>query len=170
NLKIASEIYNQMVAKNIHNFDELDARLQVLNLQAKTANSTIVSIEQQMRELAEIIKYAEQYQETKTFYNRYEKAKDQDRFLRRYESQIILFSGAERMLQRMGINPEHMDLKKLKEQYNLLLDKKKQLSSLLKSTLAETKELEYVKENMSKYLDLLPERHDVSGRTNRPIL
>lgn len=39
-----------------------------------------------MQELAEMIKYAEKYQENKPYNDRYETVKDKDRFLRKYES------------------------------------------------------------------------------------
>ena len=106
--------------------------------------------------LAEIIKYVEQYRENKSYNDRYEKSKDPDRFLRKYESHIILFSGAERMLQRKGIDPAHMNLNHLKSRYNEMLSKKKELVSHYKTTNTEIKELELIRQNMEKYLDITP--------------
>lgn len=85
-----------------------------------------------MQELAEMIKYAEKYQENKPYNDRYETVKDKDRFLRKYESQLILFSGAERMLQRDGIAPARMNVGKLKQTYNDLLSRKMSFSSSTK--------------------------------------
>ena len=110
----------------------------------------------EMQELAEIIKYAEQYRENKSYNDRYKKSKDPDRFLRKYESHIILFSGAERMLQRKGIDPAHMNLNHLKSRYNEMLSKKKELVSHYKTTNTEIKELELIRQNMEKYLDITP--------------
>lgn len=157
NLKIAAKTYSLMTAKGIHNFTELDTKLNSLKEQSKSADSSIVSIEHQMRGLAEIIKYAQQYQENKSFHDRYEKAKDKDRFLRKYESKIILFSGAERMLQQRGIDPAHMNLEKLKADYQKLLTKKKELSSIHKSAQTEGRELELIRKNMEQYINLSPE-------------
>mgnify|MGYP000019734877 FL=1 len=156
NLQIASETYNQMLARNIHNFAELDNKILSLQEQKKSANTTIVSLEHQMQELAEIIKYAEQYRENKSYNDRYKKSKDPDRFLRKYESHIILFSGAERMLQRKGIDPAHVNLNHLKTRYNEMLSKKKELVSHYKTTNTEIKELELIRQNMEKYLDITP--------------
>ena len=127
NLKIASETYSKMIAHDIHNFAELDSRIRFLQEQTKNSNCTIISLEHQMQELAEMIKYAEQYQENKPYNDRYETVKDKDRFLRKYESQLILFSGAERMLQRDGIAPARMNVGKLKQTYNDLLSRKNEL-------------------------------------------
>ncbi|MDD6550052.1 MAG: hypothetical protein PUF40_14300, partial [Blautia massiliensis] len=148
--------YNLMLSKNIHNFSELNERINVLKEQAQTANRSIVSIEHQLRELSEIIKYAEQYQENKPFNDRYENAKDQDRFLRKYESQIILFAGAERMLQRKGIDPRHMKLEHLRKQYRDLISQKEKLAMQHKSASADLKELEQIRQNLEEYLQVHP--------------
>lgn len=154
NLKIAARTYRLMNAKGIHNFTELDARINALQEQSKSANNSIVSIEHQMRELAETIKYAQQYKENKSFNDRYEDAKDKDRFLRKYESKIILFSGAERMLRQRGIDPGHVNLTKLKADYQKLHAKKKELAETHKSSQAEIKELELIQQNMEQYINL----------------
>ena len=107
-----------------------------------------------MQELAEMIKYAEKYQENKPYNDRYETVKDKDRFLRKYESQLILFSGAERMLQRDGIAPARMNVGKLKQTYNALLSRKNELFKQHKTEKAEIAELELIRQNMEKYLNI----------------
>ncbi|MDO4553644.1 MAG: relaxase/mobilization nuclease domain-containing protein [Lachnospiraceae bacterium] len=170
NLKIAAQTFNQMTAKGIHNFTELGNKICSLQEQTKSANSSIVSIEHQMRELAEIIKYAQQYKENKSFYDRYERVKDKDRFLRKYESKIILFSGAERMLQQQGIDPGHMNLEKLQTNYQKLLEKKKELTATHKSAQAEIKELELIRNNMEQYINIASEvEHSRENPLSRDI-
>lgn len=166
NLKIAAKTYSMMTAKNIHNFTELDDKISALQEQAKSANSSIVSLEHQLIELAETIKYAKQYRENKSFHDRYEKAKDKDRFLRKYESKIILFSGAERMLQRKGIEPGHMNLEKLKSTYQNMLKKKKELAATHKNAQAEIKELELIRENMAQYINI---SHETEHNRDIPL-
>ena len=107
-----------------------------------------------MQELTEMIKYAEKYQENKPYNDRYETVKDKDRFLRKYESQLILFSGAERMLQRDGIAPARMNVGKLKQTYNDLLSRKNELFKQHKTEKAEIAELELIRQNMEKYLNI----------------
>ena len=158
NLKITAETYSRMTAKNIHNFTELEDRISSLQQLSKTCNDSIISIEQQLRNLAEVIKYACQYQENKSVHDRYEKAKDQDRFFRKYESQIILFSGAERMLKRMGIDPHTLNLEKLHSQYEELKAKKQELGQQQKAARTEIRELELIEKNMKAYLAVSSER------------
>lgn len=157
NLQIAAKTYNYLYSKNVHSFSDLDDRITFLKEQAKSINSHIVSLEQQLRQLAEIIKYAEQYLETKTYNDRYLKAKDQERFFQKYESQLILFGGAERMLQQKGINLKQMNLQNLKEQYQTLDAKRSQLSKDYKTVCKEKKDLDLCKENIIKYLNISPQ-------------
>lgn len=88
-----------------------------------------------------------------------------DRYLRKYESKIILFGGAERMLQRKGINPAHMNLAVLKSHYSEFQEKKQALSSRCKTSQTEIKELELMRQNMNQYLDMSP----ALGRVTNPI-
>lgn len=152
NLKIAAKTYSLMNEKGITTFQELDERIASLKQQAKTANETIVSIEHKLRDLAEIIKYAEQFAQYKSCNAKYENSADKDRFFRNHESELILFEGAKRMLERSGIDPEHIKLKQIKNQYNGLFSKKEELDTSRKSALAELKELELIKQNMEQYL------------------
>ena len=157
NLKIAAHTYSIMNSKNIHNFAELNERINALKKQTQTANISIISIEHQLRELSEIIKFTEQYHENKPYNDRYEKVKDKDKFLRKYESQIILFAGAEHMLQHMGIDSQHMKLENMKKLYDDLNLRKKQLSSQHKTSASSLKELEQIKRNMEEYLQISPQ-------------
>ena len=164
NLKIAAKTYSLMTDKGIHTLEELEQRITLLKTQAKTANTTIVSTEHQMRDMAEIIKYAEQYTQHKSCNSKYEKSGDKDRYFRNHESELILFEGAKRMLEREGIDPEHLNLKQLKSKYHDLLSHKNELDTSRKSALAEIKELELIKQNMEQYLqtssDMEPQKEE----------
>ena len=56
-----------------------------------------------IKDLAEIIKYAEQYKANKAYHTAYKKSKNPDAYFRKHESQIILYGGAKRMLEQAGI-------------------------------------------------------------------
>lgn len=161
NLKIAAKTYNQMVSKGLHSFAELDNKISLLQEQEKSVNSSIVSLEHQLRDMAETLKYAEQYIENKTYNDRYKKAKDQDKFFRKYESQIILFDGAERMLIRKGISPGQLNLKKIRADYQFLLSQKNSFVLQHKSAKNELKELILIKQNMEQYLNIT-EKNDIA--------
>lgn len=136
NLKIAAKTFSLMTEKNINTFAELNDKIKYLQNQIKSENESFISLEHRIKDISETIKYAEQYKQNKPIFDRYENAKDQDHFFRKYESNIILFSGAERMLEQKEINPKHFNIRKLKEEYTQLLSKKDGLELNKKSSLA----------------------------------
>ena len=54
-----------MFTHNLHNFSELEDRIALLHMQQKEVNTSVVSLESQIRHLREMLKYAEQYQKYK---------------------------------------------------------------------------------------------------------
>ena len=86
-----------------------------------------------MKDLAEIIKYAEQYKANRSYHIGYKKAKNPDAYFRRYESQIILYGGARRMLEQAGINLKSLNIDKLKSEYQELMCQKNELTDTYKN-------------------------------------
>lgn len=80
----------------------------------KSAKQSVVELEHRMKDLAEIIKYAEQYKDNRSYHIAYKKAKNPDAYFRRYESQIILYGGARRMLEQATISSKGEQLARLK--------------------------------------------------------
>ena len=78
-------------------------------MQQKEVNTSVVSLESQIRHLREMLKYAKQYQKNKIYDDHYKSSKDPDRYFRKYESQIILFAGAEHILQENGIDLKYQN-------------------------------------------------------------
>lgn len=76
---------------------ELEHRIAVKTEAGKSAKQSVVELEHRMKDLAEIIKYAEQYKANRSYHIGYKKSKNPDAYFRRYESQIILYGGARRM-------------------------------------------------------------------------
>ena len=89
--------------------------------------------EYRMKNLAEIIKYAEQYKDNRSYHIAYKKAKNPDAYFRRYESQIILYGGARRMLEQAGIKLKGLNVDKLRAEYQALETRKKELTTTYKS-------------------------------------
>ncbi|MDB6485102.1 rlx protein, partial [Blautia wexlerae] len=100
----------------------------------------------------EMLKYAKQYQKNKIYDDHYKSSKDPDRYFRKYESQIILFAGAEHILQENGMDLKHLNTNKLQEQLSDLISQKKSLNTQYVSFKQEIKELELIHQNLSKYL------------------
>lgn len=147
NLKIASQTYNE-----VNSISELEQKIATLNETSKSAKQTVVTLERKMKFLAEIIKYAEQYKDNRSFQLRYKKAKDPDAFFRKYESQLILYDGAKRMLEQSGINPSSCNIEKLKAEYQALSSQKSELATTYRGCEKDVIELNRKLENLNQYL------------------
>ena len=81
---------------------------------------------------AEIIKYIST-KTTAPIISATKKTKNPDTYFRRYESQIILYGGARRMLEQAGINLKGLNVDKLKAEYQELM-KQENLNQYLGQT------------------------------------
>ena len=147
NLKIAAQSYAE--AESI---SKLEHEISVKTEAGKSAKQSVVELEHHIKDLAEIIKYAEQYRTNRSYHIGYKKAKNPDAYFRRYESQIILYGGARRMLEQAGINLKSLNLDKLKSEYQELIKQKNELTSTYKTYEKEVRELRRKLENLNQYL------------------
>ena len=76
NLKIAASSYSET-----DSIAELKKQLAAKLVLAKTARSSLVEIEHQLKDLGQILKYAEQYQSNHIYHVRYQKSKNPDAYL-----------------------------------------------------------------------------------------
>lgn len=81
NLKIAAQSYNE-----VGSLAELERKIAVKTEAGKSAKQSVVELEHRMKDLAEIIKYAEQYKDNRSYHIAYKKSKNPDAYFRRYES------------------------------------------------------------------------------------
>ena len=105
-----------------------------------------------MKDLAEIIKYAEQYKDNRSYHIAYKKAKNPDAYFRRYESQIILYGGARRTLEQAGIKLKGLNVDKLRAEYQALETQKKELTATYKNYEKEVQDLKRKQENLDRFL------------------
>ena len=66
--------------------------------------------------------------------------------------QLILYDGALGMLKRYGIDPQKMNIKKIRENYTELLSKKDELKVSYKSAKKEIQGIQKKLENIEKYV------------------
>ena len=147
NLKIAAQSYNE-----VGSLAELEHKIAVKTEAGKSAKQSVVELEHRIKDLAEIIKYTQQYKANRSYHIGYKKAKNPDAYFRRYESQIILNGGARRMLEQAGINLKGLNVDKLKAEYQELMKQKSELTSTYKDCEKEVHELKRKQENLNQYL------------------
>lgn len=167
NLKIAAQSYNE-----VGSLSNLKHQITVKTEAGKSAKQSAVKLEHRMKDLAEIIKYAEQYKTNRSYHIAYKKSKNPDAYFRRYESQLILYGGARRVLEQTGINLKGLNVDKLKSEYQELMKQKNELTSTYKKCEKEVQSLNRKLENLSQYLgqtqpDFTSEQ---SRKKNNPIL
>lgn len=98
------------------------------------------------------IKYTKQYLEYKSYHEHYKNADDKELFFRKFESQLLLFYGAEQMLQRSDLPIPNVNLNKLHQEYKLLKNKHKELYGLYRTEESELKELRLIQQNLQKFI------------------
>lgn len=148
NLKIAASSYSRAGS-----IAELEKQIETKSTLAKTARSNLVETEHQLKDLGQILKYAEQYKTNHIYHIRYQKSKDQDAYLRRHETELLLHDGAENMLKCLGINLKTLDVEKLRNDYNALYSKKKSLQDTYKSAEKDINALSRKLDNLNQYLN-----------------
>ena len=153
NLKIAAASYSQAGS-----IAELEKQIAAKSTLAKTARESLVETERQLKDLGQVLKYAEQYKANHIYHVRYKKSKDKDAYLRRHETELILHDGAENMLKRFGIDLKTLDVEKLRSDYNALYSKKQTLQKTYKSAEKETADLNRKLDNLNQYLARNPEQ------------
>lgn len=158
NLKIAAASYS-----HAGSIAELEKQIAAKSTLAKTARGSLVETERQLKDLGQVLKYAEQHKANHIYHVRYKKSKDKDAYLRRHETELILHDGAENILKRFGIDLKTLDVEKLRSDYNALYAKKQALQKTYKSAEKETADLNRKLDNLNQYLDRTPE-HPTADR------
>ena len=167
NLKIAAASYNEAGS-----IAELERKSSVQTHAGKSAKQSVVELEHRIKDLGEIIKYAKQYRDNRSYHISYKKAKNPDAYFRRYESQIILYGGARRMLEQAGINLKSLNVNKLKSEYEELIKQKSELASTYKKCEKEIRELNCKLEKIKQYLEedsqnKLPKQTEINKKYSR---
>lgn len=127
NLNIVAQSYNE-----VGSLAELEHKIAVKTEAGKSAKQSVVELEHRIKDLAEIIKYIST-KTTAPIISATKKTKNPDTYFRRYESQIILYGGARRMLEQAGINLKGLNVDKLKSEYQELM-KQENLNQYLGQT------------------------------------
>lgn len=161
NLKIAAASYSE--AESI---SALEEQLSAKSADLKTARQSLVETEHLLKDLGQVLKYAEQYKTNRIYHIRYQKSKDKDRYLRQHETELLLHDGAENMLKHLGIDPKTADLDKLRNEYNSLYSSKEQLKQSCKTMEKDINALNRKLTNLNQYLDREPMQPQASERAS----
>ena len=119
-------------------------------------------VEQQITDLALLGKQIDTYRKLKPVYDRYKASKDKEKFLRGFESEIILFEAAAREIRKAGLT-KLPSAEKLKVELDRLTTRKTALQAELRKIQREEKEYDTLRQNV----DSLLERPDEQDQEHR---
>ena len=105
NLKRIAETSNFLTEHGIGSMEKLTERCEAAAASVQRIQAQVQEANAQIERLALVKKQTETYRRLKPVYDRYKAAKDKEKFLRGYESEIILFEAAAREIQRLGTIP-----------------------------------------------------------------
>lgn len=148
NLKIAAHAF--AVTESI---EELKGELATHRHTARELQSTIASIDKEIKSLQETIFYIRQYQETLPFEKRYHAAKNKEGFEQKYHSQLRLHEGASVYLQNQAIRlSSKLSAEKYQMQLNRMQHQKKELKEMKEQEEREVKENEVKLKILEEYV------------------
>ena len=109
-------------------------------------------MEQQITDLALLGKQIDTYRKLKPVYDRYKASKDKEKFLRGFESEVILFEAAAREIKKAGLT-KLPSAEKLKVELDGLAARKTALQAELRKVQREEKEYNILWKNMKALLN-----------------
>ena len=118
--------------------------------------------EQRITDLALLGKQIDTYRKLKPAYYRYKASKDKEKFLRGFESEIILFEAAAREIRKAGLT-KLPSAEKLKVELDRLTTRKTALQAELRKIQRGEKEYDTLRQNV----DSLLERPDEQDQEHR---
>ena len=146
-LKEGAKTLNYLAEHGIDSYEALGNRLVELNTAVDDSLASIKAVEGRIAELNLIAKYATTYRKCRPIYNRYRKSEDKEKFLRGYESEIILFEAAARELKRLGAVPMPAT-ERLEAELSELTVRKGTLYAQYTAAKRQAKEYDTIKQNL----------------------
>ena len=156
NLKRAAQIQSKLAEMGFRSLEEVDERIESLHQQAKTGKKTTISLEKDIKSAAEILKFARQYDEKKKYDKNYKKSKDPERYYQDHSYDLHLAWGARDILESAGINPETMNLQKIKSRYEKLCADRKTTSDAYKKVEKECEKLKQSRDALLSFIGQEP--------------
>ena len=131
NLKRAAATMNFLTEHSIGSYEELVERCDAIAAASIRTRESLRDTEQRTTDLALLGKQIDTYRKLKPVYDRYKASKDREKFLRSFESEIILFEAAAREIKKVGLT-KLPSYKKLKTELDGLSSRKTALQTELR--------------------------------------
>ena len=165
NLKRAAATMNFLTEHGIGSYEELVERCDAVVAASIRTRENLRDTEQQIADLALLGKQIDTYRKLKPVYDRYKASKDKEKFLRGFESEIILFEAAAREIKKAGIT-KLPSIEKLKAELDGLATRKITLQAELRKIQREEKEYDNVRQNVDDLMERPNEQEQKRQRSN----
>ncbi len=151
NMKNASRILNALAEKNITSEEQLKEKIIDLYDYRLDVQEEIKGVEAQMSALSVNLKNLKSYRDLKPINDRYNQAKNKDKFFRGHEDELQLYGLAKESVKNLiKDNGKLPAITVLEKQYEALTQQKSELMKKYKDTKKEITELEKLKDNLEK--------------------
>lgn len=120
-----------------------------------TVAATFIRTRESLRDMEQRIvdlTLLDTYRKLKPIYDRYKSSKDKEKFLRRFESEIILFEAATREIKKAGL-AKLPSSEKLKKELDGLAARRTTLQGELRKIQMEEKEYDALRQNVDALLE-----------------
>ena len=148
NLKRAATTMNFLTEHGIGSYEELVERCDAVAAASIRTRENLRDTEQKIADLALLSKQIDTYRKLKPVYDRYKASKDKEKFLRGFESEIILFEAAARGIKKAGL-ARLPPSEKLKAELDGLAARKTALQAELRKIQREEKEYDKLQININ---------------------
>ena len=153
NLKRAAATMNFLTEHGIGSYEELVERCDAVVAASIRTRENLRDTEQRIANLSLLRKQIDTYRKLKPIYDRYKVSKDKEKFLRGFESEIILFEAAAREIKKAGLT-KLPSAEKLKAELNELAARKTSLKVELWKIQEEEKKCDALRQNVDALLDV----------------
>src|SRR5699024_5911077 len=159
NLKRAAATMNFLTEHGIGSYEELVERCDAVASASIRTRESLRHTEQQIADLTLLEKQIDTYRKLKPVYDRYKASKDKEKFLRGFESEIILFEAAAREIKKAGLT-KLPSAEKLKAELDGLTARKTALQRELRNIQREEKEFNLIHKNIGIILNVQKQKED----------
>lgn len=156
---------NSLTEYGIGSYEELVERCDSVAAASIRTKESLPDTEQRIADLALLRKQIDTYRKLKPVYDRYKASKDKEKFLRRFESEIILFETAAREIKKAELT-RFPSSEKLKAELDGLPARKTALQAELRKIQREEKNYDALCQNVNNLLH----KPDVKEHTRAPEL
>ena len=165
NLKRAAATMNFLAEHGIGSYEELEERCDAVAAASIRTRESLRDMEQRITDLVLLGKQIDTYRKLKPVYDRYKASKDKEKFLRGFESEIILFEAAAREIKKAGL-AKRPSSDKLKAELDGLSARKTALQTELRKIQREETEYDTLRQNVDALLERPKEQEQQRQRSN----